>query len=158
MSNSQIFEHYSPKNTKDVSKWWNFLFLQACPRLIDRFREREENVKVNVGQLFTFVHERMWVTPHPWIIPHHFVEIQLIPLLQIDVFNTFIELLRQTANVTKGQMDIDDSRQVIIALWFVNNTHYFYIWGIYLQCMSWLVRLGCLYFLGVDWTAKIYFM
>ncbi|CAA7404605.1 unnamed protein product [Spirodela intermedia] len=48
------------------------IYLEACPRLIDRFREREENVK-------------------------------------IDVFNTFIELLRQTANVTKGQMDIDDS-------------------------------------------------
>ncbi|CAA6667789.1 unnamed protein product [Spirodela intermedia] len=49
------------------------IYLEArLPRLIDRFREREENVK-------------------------------------IDVFNTFIELLRQTANVTKGQMDIDDS-------------------------------------------------
>lgn len=49
------------------------LYDEACPKLIDRFREREENVKM-------------------------------------DIFNTFIELLRQTGNVTKGQMDIDESR------------------------------------------------
>lgn len=48
------------------------LYDEACPKLIDRFREREENVKM-------------------------------------DVFNTFIELLRQTGNVTKGQMDMDES-------------------------------------------------
>ncbi|XP_010930555.1 cullin-associated NEDD8-dissociated protein 1 [Elaeis guineensis] len=48
------------------------MYLEACPKLIERFREREENVKM-------------------------------------DVFNTFIELLRQTGNVTKGQMDIDES-------------------------------------------------
>ncbi|KAK6945544.1 TATA-binding protein interacting (TIP20) [Dillenia turbinata] len=41
------------------------LYEEACPKLIDRFREREENVKM-------------------------------------DVFNTFIELLRQTGNVSKG--------------------------------------------------------
>jgi hypothetical protein len=29
----------------------------------------------------------------------------------MDVFNTFIELLRQTGNLTKGQMDMDQSRQ-----------------------------------------------
>nr|XP_043619408.1 cullin-associated NEDD8-dissociated protein 1 [Erigeron canadensis] len=46
------------------------LYVEACPKLIDRFKEREENVKM-------------------------------------DVFNTFIELLRQTGNVTKGQIDID---------------------------------------------------
>ncbi|XP_071701048.1 cullin-associated NEDD8-dissociated protein 1-like [Rutidosis leptorrhynchoides] len=46
------------------------LYNEACPKLIDRFKEREENVKM-------------------------------------DVFNTFIELLRQTGNVTKGQVDID---------------------------------------------------
>lgn len=46
------------------------LYEEACPKLIDRFKEREENVKM-------------------------------------DVFNTFIELLRQTGNVTKGQIDID---------------------------------------------------
>ncbi|XP_024967055.1 cullin-associated NEDD8-dissociated protein 1 isoform X3 [Cynara cardunculus var. scolymus] len=46
------------------------LYDEACPKLIDRFKEREENVKM-------------------------------------DVFNTFIELLRQTGNVTKGQIDID---------------------------------------------------
>ncbi|PWA68393.1 Armadillo-like helical [Artemisia annua] len=46
------------------------LYDEACPKLIDRFKEREENVKM-------------------------------------DVFNTFIELLRQTGNVTKGQVDID---------------------------------------------------
>ncbi|GKF57055.1 hypothetical protein Tco_0170592, partial [Tanacetum coccineum] len=27
--------------------------------------------------------------------------------VKMDVFNTFIELLRQTGNVTKGQIDID---------------------------------------------------
>lgn len=46
------------------------LYNEACPKLIDRFKEREENVKM-------------------------------------DVFNTFIELLRQTGNVTKGQVDVD---------------------------------------------------
>lgn len=45
------------------------LYEEACPKLIDRFKEREENVKM-------------------------------------DVFNTFIELLRQTGNVTKGQIGI----------------------------------------------------
>ncbi|VAI22516.1 unnamed protein product [Triticum turgidum subsp. durum] len=45
---------------------------KACTKLINRFREREENVKM-------------------------------------DIFNTFIELLRQTGNVTKGQGDIDES-------------------------------------------------
>ncbi|VAI12981.1 unnamed protein product [Triticum turgidum subsp. durum] len=48
------------------------MYQEACPKLIDRFREREENVKM-------------------------------------DIFNTFIELLRQTGNVTKGQGDIDES-------------------------------------------------
>uniref|UniRef100_A0A5B7B384 Cullin-associated NEDD8-dissociated protein 1 n=1 Tax=Davidia involucrata TaxID=16924 RepID=A0A5B7B384_DAVIN len=48
------------------------LYEEACPKLIDRFKEREENVKM-------------------------------------DVFNTFIELLRQTGNVTKGQVDINES-------------------------------------------------
>ncbi|XP_073282906.1 cullin-associated NEDD8-dissociated protein 1-like [Primulina huaijiensis] len=49
------------------------LYEEACPKLIDRFKEREENVKM-------------------------------------DVFSTFIELLRQTGNVTKGQADFDQSR------------------------------------------------
>ncbi|XP_058007206.1 cullin-associated NEDD8-dissociated protein 1 [Hevea brasiliensis] len=53
------------------------LYEEACPKLIDRFKEREENVKM-------------------------------------DVFNTFIELLRQTGNVTKGQIDINESRQVCV--------------------------------------------
>ncbi|XP_042009938.1 cullin-associated NEDD8-dissociated protein 1-like isoform X2 [Salvia splendens] len=48
------------------------LYEEACPKLIDRFKEREENVKM-------------------------------------DIFNTFIELLRQTGNVTKGQTDFDES-------------------------------------------------
>ncbi|XP_074330491.1 cullin-associated NEDD8-dissociated protein 1 [Apium graveolens] len=48
------------------------LYIEACPKLIDRFKEREENVKM-------------------------------------DVFNTFIELLRQTRNVTKGQNEINES-------------------------------------------------
>ncbi|URE47190.1 Cullin-associated NEDD8-dissociated [Musa troglodytarum] len=59
---------------------------EACPKLIERFKEREENVKM-------------------------------------DVFNTFIELLRQTGNVTKGQVDIDESRQVVIPFprWLLNQ-------------------------------------
>lgn len=48
------------------------LYEEACPKLIDRFKEREENVKM-------------------------------------DVFNTFIELLRQTGNVTKGQIGITET-------------------------------------------------
>ncbi|KAL4299350.1 hypothetical protein AHAS_Ahas17G0092100 [Arachis hypogaea] len=48
------------------------LYDEACPKLIDRFKEREENVKM-------------------------------------DVFNTFIELLRQTGNVTKGQIDANET-------------------------------------------------
>uniref|UniRef100_A0A0E0NAD3 Cullin-associated NEDD8-dissociated protein 1 n=1 Tax=Oryza rufipogon TaxID=4529 RepID=A0A0E0NAD3_ORYRU len=52
------------------------MYLEACPKLIERFREREENVK-------------------------------------IDIFNTFIELLRQTGNMTKGQGDIDDPRWLL---------------------------------------------
>lgn len=51
------------------------LYREACPKLIERFKEREENVKM-------------------------------------DVFNTFIELLRQTGNVTKGQIDINESSPV----------------------------------------------
>jgi hypothetical protein len=35
-------------------------------------------------------------------------------MLQMDVFNTFIELLRQTGNVTKGQDDMNELRQVIL--------------------------------------------
>nr|KYP52098.1 Cullin-associated NEDD8-dissociated protein 1 [Cajanus cajan] len=52
------------------------LYDEACPKLIDRFKEREENVKM-------------------------------------DVFNTFIELLRQTGNVTKGQIDANEMRQFV---------------------------------------------
>ncbi|XP_054801363.1 cullin-associated NEDD8-dissociated protein 1 [Prosopis cineraria] len=48
------------------------LYEEACPKLIDRCKEREENVKM-------------------------------------DVFNTFIELLRQTGNVTKGQIDVNET-------------------------------------------------
>lgn len=48
------------------------LYDEACPKLIERFKEREENVKM-------------------------------------DVFNTFIELLRQTGNVTKGQIDANET-------------------------------------------------
>ncbi|OVA11021.1 TATA-binding protein interacting (TIP20) [Macleaya cordata] len=52
------------------------LYGEACPKLIERFKEREENVKM-------------------------------------DVFNTFIELLRQTGNVTKGQIEINDPRWLL---------------------------------------------
>ncbi|CAH2045730.1 unnamed protein product, partial [Thlaspi arvense] len=53
------------------------VYQEACPKLIDRFKEREENVKM-------------------------------------DIFNTFIDLLRQTGNVTKGQTDTDESRQIFL--------------------------------------------
>ncbi|PON60377.1 Coatomer beta subunit [Parasponia andersonii] len=56
------------------------LYEEACPKLIERFKEREENVKASPN---------------------------------MDVFNTFIELLRQTGNVTKGQIDINELRQAI---------------------------------------------
>ncbi|KAK9161137.1 hypothetical protein Syun_007478 [Stephania yunnanensis] len=55
------------------------LYVEACPKLIERFKEREENVKM-------------------------------------DVFNTFTELLRQTGNVAKGQVDVNQLRQVFISL------------------------------------------
>ncbi|KAK1402413.1 Cullin-associated NEDD8-dissociated protein 1 [Heracleum sosnowskyi] len=48
------------------------LYVEACTKLIGRFEEREQSVK-------------------------------------LDVFNTFIELLRQTRNVTKGQNEINES-------------------------------------------------
>ncbi|KAH9575070.1 hypothetical protein CY35_01G092900 [Sphagnum magellanicum] len=48
------------------------LYVEASPKLIERFKEREENVK-------------------------------------IDVFSAFIDLLRQTGNVTKGSGDIRSS-------------------------------------------------
>lgn len=35
-----------------------------------------------------------------------------LDVFQMDVFNTFIELLRQTGNVTKGQTDMNETRQV----------------------------------------------
>ncbi|KAB5574504.1 hypothetical protein DKX38_001698 [Salix brachista] len=62
------------------------LYVEACPKLIDRFKEREENVKM-------------------------------------DVFNTFIELLRQTGNVTKGQIDMNESRRVSVLLCMENLSY-----------------------------------
>ncbi|KAF5731795.1 cullin-associated NEDD8-dissociated protein 1 [Tripterygium wilfordii] len=47
------------------------LYEEACPKLIERFREREENVKM-------------------------------------DVFNTFIELVRQTGNISKSLIDLNE--------------------------------------------------
>ncbi|KAF4398905.1 hypothetical protein G4B88_023499 [Cannabis sativa] len=60
------------------------LYEEACPKLIERFKEREENVKAS-------------------------------PIM--DVFNTFIELLRQTGNVTKGQIDINELRQASLFIY-----------------------------------------
>lgn len=39
-----------------------------------------------------------------------------ILLLQMDVFNTFIELVRQTGNVTKGQIDNNELKWVPLIL------------------------------------------
>ncbi|XP_038681962.1 cullin-associated NEDD8-dissociated protein 1-like isoform X2 [Tripterygium wilfordii] len=47
------------------------LYEEACPKLIERFREREENVKM-------------------------------------DIFNTFIELVRQTGNISKSLIDLNE--------------------------------------------------
>ena len=40
-------------------------------------------------------------------------------MIQMDVFNTFIELLRQTGNVTKGQTDMNELRQVDVKVPFI---------------------------------------
>lgn len=72
---------------------------QACPKLIDRFKEREENVKVQLTSSISCL---------PDIFQLLFLSLFLS--LQMDVFNTFIELLRQTGNVTGGQMDTDEMR------------------------------------------------
>ena len=77
------------------------LFLQACPKLIDRFKEREENVKVSLNDIYN----DLFITFCGLLC--------YIVLLQMDVFNTFIELLRQTGNVTKGQTDTNELRQVL---------------------------------------------
>ncbi|VVA33831.1 Hypothetical predicted protein [Prunus dulcis] len=64
---------------------------QACPKLIDRFEEREENVNVNQNEC-------------QWIISLHGINY----FAADGFFNTFIELLQQTENVTKGQIEIND--------------------------------------------------
>lgn len=38
----------------------------------------------------------------------------------MDVFNTFIELLRQTGNVAKGQNEINETRQVFVVIIYVS--------------------------------------
>jgi hypothetical protein len=47
-------------------------------------------------------------------------------MLQMDVFNTFIELLRQTGNVTKGQNDRNDLRQVNSYVLLLPKSHFFF--------------------------------
>ncbi|ONI02053.1 hypothetical protein PRUPE_6G174400 [Prunus persica] len=64
---------------------------QACPKLIDRFEEREENVNVNQNEC-------------QWIISLHRINY----FAADGFFNTFIELLQQTENVTKGRIEIND--------------------------------------------------
>jgi len=46
-------------------------------------------------------------------------------MLQMDVFNTFIELLRQTGNVTKGQLDANEMRQVAHPFPSVKSLYFF---------------------------------
>lgn len=67
--------------------------------MIDRFKEREENVKV------------VWKLQCIAFFVIKWLSLNVV-VLQIDVFNTFIELLRQTGNVTNGQVDINKLRQV----------------------------------------------
>ncbi|CAL9001272.1 unnamed protein product, partial [Prunus brigantina] len=64
---------------------------QVCPKLIDRFEEREENVNVNQNEC-------------QWIISLHGINY----FAEDGFFNTFIELLQQTENVTKGQIEINE--------------------------------------------------
>ncbi|KAF4356554.1 hypothetical protein F8388_006298 [Cannabis sativa] len=68
------------------------LYEEACPKLIERFKEREENVKASPIVLYCVCG-------------------------LMDVFNTFIELLRQTGNVTKGQIDINELRQASLFIY-----------------------------------------
>ncbi|XLR08365.1 hypothetical protein S83_036303, partial [Arachis hypogaea] len=74
------------------------LYDEACPKLIDRFKEREENVKVGLKLSIIITY---YLT-----IPSCLYDMDM---LQMDVFNTFIELLRQTGNVTKGQIDANET-------------------------------------------------
>jgi len=46
-------------------------------------------------------------------------------MLQMDVFNTFIELLRQTGNVTKGQIEANEMRQVANPFPSVKSLYFF---------------------------------
>ncbi|KAM6555365.1 hypothetical protein CsatB_002384 [Cannabis sativa] len=80
------------------------LYEEACPKLIERFKEREENVKAS--PIVLYVHNCFSFF---YLFCSVFVGwLSYISLLQMDVFNTFIELLRQTGNVTKGQIDINE--------------------------------------------------
>lgn len=54
-------------------------------------------------------------------------------MLQMDVFNTFIELLRQTGNVSKGQIDINEMRQVNLMI--VNCQLTFYLLFFFFFCL-----------------------
>ncbi|CAB4313969.1 unnamed protein product [Prunus armeniaca] len=68
-----------------------FKLCEACPKLIDRFEEREENVNVNQNEC-------------QWIISLHGINY----FAEDGFFNTFIELLQQTENVIKGQIEINE--------------------------------------------------
>jgi hypothetical protein len=63
-------------------------------------------------------------------------------MLQMDVFNTFIELLRQTGNVTKGQNDRNDLRQVNSYVLLLPKSHFFFV----------LTTLVCLW-TGASWNS-----
>lgn len=49
-------------------------------------------------------------------------------MIQMDVFNTFIELLRQTGNVTKGQTDTNKLRQVHGGVSLIAKFMYCFLW------------------------------
>ena len=58
----------------------------------------------------------------------------VIVCMQMDVFSTFIELLRQTGNVTKGQVDMNELRQVLL---FYN--YFLFICAFVCACFFWCI-------------------
>ena len=107
------------------SQWTYNSFWPGLPE-IDREIQRERGKCQGKFLESTFCYfYSFWVVWHSCIV------------LQMDVFNTFIELLRQTGNVTKGQIDINELRQE-----FVSNIGFFDLHGQRLEWML-IVHIWC---------------